>query len=118
HVVAMAAQRKRREAAGVLTPCGSTPQNEALAHDLDYWPDDGAPGLAGHGGPPNDDDDSDERGDDDEKELIVPTRTCPACKGSGRSNGAKCARCGGSGRLRIDRDDNDDDVDDNDEEEN
>jgi hypothetical protein len=79
--------------------------------DLDYW-----------GSDENDDD-----GENDDDPPILPvskpdpneqqkTKSCPNCRGLGlTSDGVRCSRCNGSGR--IDRDDVDDDEEDDDERE-
>ena len=65
--------------------------------DLDYWAD--------TDDPPSDDPDD---------ELDLKTKVCDNCRGSGvASDGTRCARCNGSGRVdRDDVDDGDDDDDD------
>jgi hypothetical protein len=75
---------------------GKTPQTELRLDDLDYWADDTEP---------------DEPDDDDE--LTLKTKVCDNCRGLGlTSDGVRCSRCKGSGR--IDRDDVDDGSEDDD----
>jgi hypothetical protein len=71
-----------------------TPENEALARDLDNWDDE--PGLTFHGGTPDDDDDSDDT-------------LCGACHGTGRDvAGNVCRVCKGTGKALNEDEDVDD----------
>jgi hypothetical protein len=58
-------------------------------------------------------DDNGGPGRDDE--LEQKTKTCDVCRGRGStSDGVRCSRCSGSGRVPIDPDDPDDDEEDDD----
>ena len=93
HVQAQAA--RVAQAGAVIPTVGKTPRPARIeaSLDLDYWSD--------TDDPPDDDPDD---------ELTLTTKTCDNCRGSGvASDGTRCARCGGSGRIPIDPDDDPDD---------
>jgi hypothetical protein len=49
---------------------------------------------------PDDDEDTDDANDDSVRQR---TKLCPQCRGTGRDrDGARCARCKGSGRVGVD----------------
>ncbi|MGA7239434.1 MAG: hypothetical protein WBY44_27380 [Bryobacteraceae bacterium] len=106
HVVA--AGGRAAKAGAVLSTADKTPRPariETSLRDLDYWADE------------NDDD-----GDDEDLPPVLPvskpdpeerqkTKLCDNCRGLGlTSDGVRCTRCNGSGRVsRDDVDDGDDD---------
>jgi hypothetical protein len=92
HVKAMAARGHK-----TLPPTDGK-VSAAVMHDLDYWGDA----------------EPDEQSDDPDDEMDLKTKVCDNCRGLGlTSDGVRCTRCNGSGRVdRDDVDDGDDDDDD------
>ncbi len=103
HVVAAGGRAVK---AGSLTtdsreglPKRDTGMTSAGVADLDFWGDEPA------------------EPDDDDDELDLKTKVCDNCRGLGlTSDGVRCSRCNGSGRVdRDDVDDGDGEDDDHDE---
>ncbi len=95
HVIA-AGGRGRKKTLPPTDGRVSSAMTSAGVADLDYWGDEPA-----------------EPDDDPDDELTLKTKVCDNCRGLGTtSDGTRCSRCNGTGR--VDRDDVDDGDDDRD----